>query len=355
MKKILLTFFIFFLNSLAVHGIEEVIVPDFAGEEPKKGLIEKIVTPKTIIFENNFFDDVTFGVNYKGPLKFQAGDEFHTTYPPFFELMGTAHFGENQNELNVTIVPTRDTSHLDRRFLGTVGNLFYRRKFNDKHSVLIGNSRTPMGWEGASNEYVLDFVERSQIANRFGNFRALGIRFQGDLGYVDYDLGGYSSTRFLQHPSDGAEFVGWLNYKPFYKQEGSYFKNLKLGAGLNYGRNGGNYTVASFGAHWDYAKWALTAEGALAQGSNAVTYNADRQQGFNVKLKYKITDKVEVLGRYDIFDPDVNCGNDLITQYTAGINYNVYKERLRFVLNYVFEQKKVENKNIILFLTQIMI
>ncbi len=355
MKKILLTLFIFLLNALTAFGIEEVIVPDFSEEEVKKGLVEKIVTPKTITFENNFFNDVTLGVNYKGSLNFSAGDEFHTNYPLFFEISGVTHFGENQNELNVTIVPTRRTECLDRRFLGSIGNLYYKRKFNDKHSVLIGNSRTPMGWEGGASEYVLDFVERSQIANHFGNFRALGIRFQGDLGYIDYDLGGYSSTRFLQHPAEGAEFVGWVNYKPFYKQEGSYFKNLKLGAGINYGRNNGNYTVANFGAHWDYNKWAITAEGALAQGSNAVTYNADRQQGFNVKLKYKITDKVEILGRYDIFDPDVNCGNDLIAQYSAGINYNPFKERLRFMLNYVFEQKETDNRNIIMFLTQIMI
>jgi hypothetical protein len=106
----------------------------------------------------------------------------------------------------------------------------------------------------------------------------------------------------LQHPTEGAEFVGWLNYKPFYNQEGSYFKNLKLGAGINYGRNGGNYTVANFGAHWDYDRWSITTEGALAQGSNAIVYNADKQQGINATLKYKLTDEVELLGRYDIFD-----------------------------------------------------
>jgi hypothetical protein len=356
MKKTLFTFFICLLNTLASFGIEEVILPDFSEEkEVKKGFVEKIVTPKTVVFENSFLNDATLGVNYKGASVLNAGDEFHSNYPFFFEIMGAAHFGENKNAINISIVPTRETEHFDRKFLGAIGNLYYKRKLGDKHSVLIGNSRTPMGWEGGVSEYVLDFVERSQIANHFGNFRSLGVRFQGDLGYVDYDLGGYSSTRFLQHPTEGAEFVGWVNYKPFYNQEGSYFKNLKFGAGLNYGRNEGNYTVANFGAHWDYGKWAITAEGALAQGSNAIRYNPDKQQGVNATLKYKLTDKIDILGRYDVFDPDTNCSDDLITQYTAGVNYNPFKERLRFMLNYVFEKKEADNRNIIMFLTQIMI
>ncbi len=321
----------------------------------------------TAAYEAKLTDEITFKpvLDFQGAYNAEISDDkSNFTYPFSIGGGGELHLngdnGKLKNKFRLTSSFTRDVDDLDNKFLGKISDIYFERNLNDNHKILIGNSRIPIGMEGGKSQYNLLFTERSQIASNLGNVRSTGIRLRGDFHKLDYDIGGYSSTRYLQDLSDGMEFAGWLNYKPFNHKEGSLFKNLKIGAGVNTGRNDKNYTVAGLGAEYKYKKLLLNAEYAYADGSNAKSYNQNKQQGFYTTVAYNLTDKVQILGRYDIFDENTKKSNDTTQKYTVGLNYYVLGQRIRFSLNYSLTQNDTVNniqnfpfQNSIYFMTQL--
>ncbi len=361
MKKICLTFSLLLAGLfLPSFGIEEITLDE--SEDFKRGITFEtpIDGPKKVLFggvsKTEFSPVLNFQGTYSADIK-EKGNNF--TYPFLIEGGGEVKFNEGKNSFRAVANFSKNVDDFDNKFLGKLSDVYFEHKINDNHKVLIGNSRIPIGYEGGRGQYGLMFSKRAQIASRFGNARALGARFRGDFGYLDYDLGGYSSTRSLQDITDGVEFAGMINFKPFYKDEPSLFKNLKAGAFVNTGSRDHGYTV--FGAHteWTYKKFLLNAEYAYADGSNASKYNPLKQQGFYTTAAYNITDKLQAAFRYDNFDTNVKKSNDNVQKYTVGLNYYVIGQRLRFSLDYTYTQNakaaKNADTNAIHFMTQVMI
>lgn len=366
MKKALL-FIILFIAIFVPKsfGIEE-ILPDFDETESNETLnatveentfLERVFGQKSLKFDNEVLNEIEYGVNYKGILKFTHFDnenDLSTTYPFTIEPYLYLYSKDRKNQLKMSILPTINYSKFDNDFMASINDFYFLKKINDNHQILIGKSRTPVGIEGVKSPYKLDLINRSQLASNFGNVKTLGVRFKGDVKMFEYDLGGYSSTRYLQDLGDGLEFAGWLGYKPFYNKE-TPLKNLKLGAGINYGRRDRNYTVISTGASWDYKKVFMTAEYGYAQNYNGNSgLHLGKAQGANGTIGYNLTDKLQLVSRYDLFNSNLD-NSKYKTQYSAGVNYFVFGDRVKFALNYIFEQQKHNNKNMVLFLTQFMI
>ena len=207
------------------------------------------------------------------------------------------------------------------------------------------------------SSFALPFAQRAQISREFGDAISTGISFIGNKGALEYNMGGYTSTRFTQGFKDGAEFIGRIGVKPFYKQEGSYFKNLKLYAGADVGHRGENYGVYSAALTYEYKKFLMNFEYAYADGSNGDYFDPRKRQGFFATAGYNITPKLQLLARYDYFDRNLDESKNINHEYIVGINYFVFKQRLKFALNYVFsnDEKTNTNKNAIYFLTQFFI
>jgi hypothetical protein len=75
--------------------------------------------------------------------------------------------------------------------------------------------------------------------------------------------------------------------------------------------------------------------------------------GWYINNSYFLTDKLQVVARYDIFDPNKSIPNNLLTEYTLGGNYFFSGINLKLQLNYVYvDRKQAENSQRILFLTQ---
>ena len=68
--------------------------------------------------------------------------------------------------------------------------------------------------EGGQSSYTLPLVYRSQIARTYGGFRAFGAKLTGDYKWFDYNVGIYDSSRYFYDMFKGAEFTGWVNFKP---------------------------------------------------------------------------------------------------------------------------------------------
>ena len=207
------------------------------------------------------------------------------------------------------------------------------------HTLMFGTSRPNVGYEGGMSPYLVPFLSRSQTARNFGNIRKTGIRLKGDYKYIDYDIGGYSSDTWYTEFFPGVETDLWVNFKPFANVKDK-IGNLNIGGGIEAGgRNGQDFFVTSAALRYDYKKFWLRAEFQNADGSNGSSGLTDKKRwGYNVTIAYRITKKLELLLRYDDFDPDKTKANNNTREYTAGINYFILGQTARIMLNYVFCQ-----------------
>ena len=165
----------------------------------------------------------------------------------------------------------------------------------------------------------------------------------------------YSSDRYFHEFFPGAEFTGWVNFKPLGKTDGKY-GNLIIGTGLNAGRRHENYAVGGAYVGYSYKKFAANAEYAIADGYNGRSFSSDKATGFYTTVSYRLTKRLHVLARFDQFDPNRDVSGDLRREYTAGLNYFIKGQALRLILNYVFcDNQQTEDSHRIILGTQILL
>ncbi len=235
-------------------------------------------------------------------------------------------------------------------------NLYVANTSIPHHTIIFGNTRTPTGYEGGMSMTTLPFVGRSQIGRNFGNVRKVGLRVKGNYSLVEYDIGGYDSDTYFRSFFPGAEFTGWVNFKPLGKTDGRYGK-LLLGGGLTAGHNDIDYCVTGLYAGYEYKKLMANFEWGAANGYNgAKTITSKHAEGFNTTLGYKITPKIQLVGRYDHYVPDKTLADDIRREYSAGLNYFIKGQALKIMLNYVFCQNDLrDDSHRILLGTQILL
>lgn len=225
------------------------------------------------------------------------------------------------------------------------------------HRFLIGNSRPPVGVEGGMGPYVLPLIARSQIARNFGTVRKLGGRISGNYSLIDYDLGLYSSDTYFQEFFPGTEFIGWVNFKPLGKTDGKYGK-LKLGTGIDAGNREYSFCVTGAYIGYEYKKFMANFEWAHANGYNGPSgFSTNKNaSGFYTTLGYMLTKKLQLIARYDEFDPNEDIANNNKREITAGMNYFIKGQGLKLILNYVFCQNdNLPNSHRIMLGTQLLI
>ena len=313
---------------------------------------------KMLRFDNKYINEISGELRFQGIASFEEKrGNLNTTYPFDINAVVESKFLDNKYRFFTEYAFTRDVSDLDNAFFGKFSNLYIERNFNKNHKMRLGVSRSPIGLEGSMSSFALPFANRAQISREFGDAISTGISFIGNKGAFEYNLGGYTSTRFTQGFKDGAEFIGRVGVRPFYNQEGSYFRNLKFYAGADIGHRGENYGVYSAAMTYGYKKFLMNFEYAYANGSNGDYFDPRKRQGFFATIGWNFTPKLQLLARYDYFDTNLEQSNDVNHEYSVGINYFVFKQRLKFALNYVFSnnEKTNTNKNGIYLLTQFFI
>lgn len=223
------------------------------------------------------------------------------------------------------------------------------------HKIIVGNSRNQVGIDGGASSYTLPFATRSQIGRNFGNVRVLGVRVVGNYPLIDYQMAVNSSDRYFHEFFPGAEFTGWINFKPLGKTDGKY-GNLTIGTGVNTGRRHGDYSVGGAYVGYSYKKFAVNAEYAIADGYNGKVYSDKKATGFYTTVSYRLTKRLHALLRYDQFDPNREVSGNLKREYTAGLNYFIKGQALRLILNYVFcENQNADDSHRIILGTQIVL
>ncbi len=300
-------------------------------------------------------DKVQFYGAYQGGLRgtFESND-YDTEYEWGFSeigVVGDLKDKKNSFKLQMNFKPVSGQDYLHTLFT----DAYIVNTAIPHHKIIVGNSRNQVGVEGGASSYTLPFVSRSQIARTFGNVRVLGVRVVGNYSLADYQLALNSSDRYFHEFFPGAEFTGWVNFKPLGKTDGKY-GNLIIGTGLNAGRRHENYTVGGAYVGYSYKKFAVNAEYSIADGYNGRKFSSNKADGFYTTVSYRLTKKLHVLARYDQFDPNRDVSGDLRREYTAGLNYFIKGQALRLILNYVFcDNQNKEDSHRIIIGTQILL
>lgn len=315
--------------------------------------VYKLEIERTDVPSQLLKDQLTFKVN-KGPLDsihiwsaYQMN--FSTNVPErgdtdskfdvgLINILIDGKFKGGKENFRIMLDPTHRSSHPD--FMQPFfQDLYIESHRIPHHTVLVGNSRPGVGIEGAQSPYTLAFINRSQISRNLANIRKFGVRLRGDYSLMDYDLGIYSSSTNFTSFFPGHEFDAWMNVKPLGKTDGKYGK-LVTGAGIQSGeKHGTSYYLTGVYAGYDYKKFWSKFEYARANGSNGGSGLTDnRSQGLFVTLGYHLTKKLEILARYDQFDPDRSIRNNNQKEFTLGTNYYLKGQALKLIFNYVYCQ-----------------
>lgn len=275
---------------------------------------------------------------YRGDFTFSFlnNDSYHTFYDLFMAEAGVA--GKIRNmpvdyRFSLNFMPIKDVPYWD----GMILDNFITINVKEHNKIRIGHTRTANGIEGGQSGYLIPFINRAQISRTIANARALGIKVIGDYKLIDYDIGVFSSDRYFQSFFPGAEVTGAINFKPLGLTDGKYGK-VTLGTSFNVGQKDNYYKNIGFYAAYQYKKFKWDFEYAIADGYNGRQLHSStkKPEGFYTTVYYDLTDKVQLLARYDHFVPDREKDSTPQKEYSVGINYRVRGDALKLMLNYVY-------------------
>jgi len=202
-------------------------------------------------------------------------------------------------------------------------------------NIDFGQYKVPFGMEGLESSAKLDFIERSAITSQFkwADYRDIGVTLKGDFNSngvkVQSALGIFNGEG--QNKSDAnnsSDFAGRLVIKPT--------EGLHLGVATYRGKVGTSSTDNTrTGGEIKLAKGPVTAYGEYVTGKS----DGKDKKTYYLAGGYKITEALQVVARYDWYDPDTNTSDDDKTETTIGLNYFLAKHNAKAQLNYVFRDE----------------
>lgn len=309
----------------------------------------------TVDLDRGPVDRIQFYGKYRGNMSFNFDTDYSTEYD--ITSIDVGMMGQFNPEyktdfkLQFKLTPTNERTF----FQNLISDAYIVNKAIPHHQIMVGNSRNQVGVEGGMSTTYLPFILRSQISRTFANTRAFGFRVIGNYSLADYSLAFNSSDRYFKEFFPGAEFTGWVNLKPLGKTDGKYGK-LVMGGGLNAGKRHENYTVGGAYVGYTYKDFMINAEYAIADGYNARIFSTDKAEGFYTTIGYKITPKIQLVARFDQFDPNRDINGDIRREYSAGINYFLIGQGMRILLNYVYcDNQDLEDSHRLILGTQILL
>lgn len=289
-------------------------------------------------------------------IEFKQGGSTHRDYD--FKAINVGYdgrFKDNNADFRVMLRFVPDSS---RNFAQELfGDVFVATNKVPHHRFQLGYFRPQIGQEGDISSFVIPYLNRAQISRNFGTARKLGGRVIGKHDFIDYDLGLYSSDTYLQEFFPGAEFTSWVTLKPLAKTKGKY-GHLRIAGGVDAGHRSNNFCVTGAYIGYDYKKFMANVEWAQANGYNGNQDHSSRNHagGIYATLGYMLTDKLQLLARYDQYDPNQHKGNDKKQEYSLGLNYFIKGQALRLMVNYIFcHNEGNKDSHRILLGTQIML
>lgn len=280
------------------------------------------------------------------------------------------------------LVPTRNFS--DTNFNGLLRDAYISTDIIPQHKLFAGQMAKPVGREALLSPMGIDFVDYSQASRKLlSNSVSTGVPYNHDVGvmisgsqsFIDYSVGTFNGNGQNAFDSNRrSSIAGQINLKPLFKSP--QLGALDIGGSLEHGYNGlstvdrAGISQNIYGCHASYTYKKLNLKGEYI-AKNGFINPGQKARGLVFDTKYNLTDKIQLLARFDKFKPDVlpedltladgnvDAGNTLAnlkesTEYVAGVNY-LFSDNLLFMVNYVRVSNKFgKDSNRVGFLTQVM-
>lgn len=190
----------------------------------------------------------------------------------------------------------------------------------------VGQEKTPITEEGFRSSAKLDMVERAMISRTYGEFRDVGLLLRDSHQYLDYYLGVFNgSGRNKTDDNDEKDFVGHVIAKPV--------KELHLGV---FGQNGSTKKEEitrdrlGFDGQYELGYFSLKSEWARGKDGDVDSNGFYVQPGV-----YFIPDKLQLVARFDQFDPDTDQDDNTIQEIAGCLNWFFAKFNARLQLEYL--------------------
>ena len=256
------------------------------------------------------------------------------------ELTIITKFRNNKTGTRVVYNFLRNLPAHPNDFMEKFSELGVTHEFNKHNQIHIGQTwRLPIGVEGYQSTFNQDLPTKAQIGRTFGDTRSFGVRNIGTYKYMDYDIGVYDSTRYWRDFGNGLDMTGWITLKPLANLDSKKYGKLTLGTGLSTGKNDNSYSVWGGYIGYDYKRFHNKFEYSRANGYNAGGQSRNEAEGFYNTMVFDITKNLKLIGRYDLFNPNV-LKNNSVAEYTGGITY-VFKNSVKLGAAYTY--KHVQN------------
>jgi phosphate-selective porin OprO/OprP len=210
-------------------------------------------------------------------------------------------------------------------------------KLADYFSVTAGQFKIPLSMENLTSSNKLEMIDRSQVVEALvargkdvignQNGRDIGIQISGtflkvnNLPVIEYRLGVFngSGINVADTANNEKDVVGRLVFTPVkgFSFGGGYYKGWDKAikpdvAGKSQDRNRLGFEIS-----YVLTRFSLKSE--YIAGKDGKT----KRSGWYIQAGYfVIPQKLQVLGKYDSFDPNTSVSKNIATNYVFGANYN---------------------------------
>jgi hypothetical protein len=210
-------------------------------------------------------------------------------------------------------------------------------KLADYFSITAGQFKIPFSMENLTSSNKLEMIDRSQVVEALvarskdvignQNGRDIGIQIGGsllkvrDMPIVEYRLGIFngSGINVADTANNAKDISGRLIFTPFkgFSLGGSIYKGLDKAIKPDVA--GKSQTRDRFGGEFSYVLSRFSLKGEYIAGKDGKTNRA----GWYVQTGYfVIPQKLQVLAKYDEYDPNTSTSGNISTNYVFGANYN---------------------------------
>jgi phosphate-selective porin OprO/OprP len=229
-------------------------------------------------------------------------------------------------------------------------------KINDYLNITIGQFRIPFSVENLTPVRKFDLIDFSQAVDALvfrakdvignQNGRDIGIQLGGAFlkkragNLLEYKFGVFngSGINISDTANAAKDFVGRILVNPFkgLTLGTSYYNGWGKAIKPSSGYAGRSQTRNRFGLEVNYATLRFLARGEYIQGIDGSTEKAG---WYLLAGYYIIPQKLQLVFKYDTYDPNTATDNNVTTNYVTGANYN-FNNWSRIQAFYTFRQEQ---------------
>lgn len=210
-------------------------------------------------------------------------------------------------------------------------------KLNDLLTITAGQFKIPLSLENLTSSNKLEMIDRSQVVEALiargkdvignQNGRDIGLQASGvlykvkDLNVIEYRIGVFngSGINVADTANENKDIAGRLLITPI--------KGFSFGGAFYSGWDkaikpdvpGSSQKRNRYGFEMSYSTAVYSLKGEYIYGEDGKT----NRSGWYVQAGWFIVpQKLQALGRYDTYDPNLSTAKNVSTNYTFGFNYN---------------------------------